>query len=76
MIISADAKNGELGHYSNLGKKRCAGPLQLNGQRKRRAGTNRYEVADDVAIYELMPKPKLKLNTSFKFRLIYVFYLA
>ena len=34
MIISADVKNAESGHYSKMGKKRRAGSLQLNGQRK------------------------------------------
>ena len=34
MIISADVKNAESGHYSQMGKKRRAGSLQLNGQRK------------------------------------------
>ena len=49
VIISADAKNAVLGHYSNLGKKRRAGSPQLNGQRKRRVGTNQYKTGSVVS---------------------------
>ena len=34
VMMSADVKNAESGHYSKMGKKRRAGSLQLNGQRK------------------------------------------